>query len=304
MRIEHENNILICNLKDSPNSYSTDLINSTLEDEELAGTYMKANLLSSQPLPKSFHDILTSYYFTNITENARENSSAHVLELLSDSGVMSHWKDYHKLAVYTYLSHQPATQFQAPHGRSVEVPMIPQVGVLRAGEIPRLNAQAVELLMEANHVSLLLLMPESAEGLDELLVKLPKERLPQLLKSLPLQETEVALPQFAIVTSDLDLAPFFRQLGVRSAFSNDSKKTHVRGVKQNAYFSTSFVAVNSVGSVGSVIEFKSKAAKIKREISNSSIITFDHSFLFFLIHRHSATVLLAGAVQNPTQVPH
>ncbi|XP_022197119.1 serpin B10 isoform X2 [Nilaparvata lugens] len=268
---------------------------------------MKANLLSTQPLPKTFKDILTNYYHANLTENTNTNTSTgQVLELLSDSGVMSHWKDYHKLAVYTYLSHQPASPFQASRGRSIEVPMIPQVGVLRAGEFPRLNAHGVELLMEADHASLLLMMPDSVDGLDELLVKLPKEKLNQLIKSLPFKETEVALPQLAIVTSDLDLVPFFRQLGVKAAFSGDRKRTHVTTIKQNAYFSTSFVAVNSVGSVGSVLEFKAKSSRIKRSTSNpqTQIMTFDRPFLFFLIHRNSGTILLAGAVQNPTQVPH
>ncbi|RZF48428.1 hypothetical protein LSTR_LSTR011381 [Laodelphax striatellus] len=108
---------------------------STLEDDELAGTYMKANLVSTQPLPKTFKDILTNYYHANLTENSNTNASTgQVLELLSDSGVMSHWKDYHKLAVYTYC----LTSRRFPSRRREVVPsmpMIPQVGGPRARRV-------------------------------------------------------------------------------------------------------------------------------------------------------------------------
>ena len=70
------------------------------------------------------------------------------MELQSDTGVMSHWKDFHKLAVYTYLSHKSAAPFTTFSGEVIQVPMIPQVGFFRAGFIPRLNSFSVELLLE------------------------------------------------------------------------------------------------------------------------------------------------------------
>lgn len=89
-------------------------------------------------------------------------------------------------------------------------------------------------------------MPDTPEGIDEMLVSLPKEKLLQMINSLPLKETEVTLPQLAILSSNLDFGPFLRQLGIRQLFTNSN--SYVRSIKQNAYFSTSFVAVNSVGS--------------------------------------------------------
>lgn len=71
-----------------------------------------------------------------------------MLELHSDTGVMSHWKDFDKLAVYTYLTHQPSSPFITYNGTNVEVPMIPQVGLFRAGYINKLSSQAVELILE------------------------------------------------------------------------------------------------------------------------------------------------------------
>lgn len=271
-----------------------------MEEEEAAGTYNKMTMMTAHPLPKQYYELLTDFYRANVSysENPMDNATEQILDLQSDSGVMSHWKDYHKLAVYTYLSHQAAAPFSLSGGGTVHVPMIPQVGVFRIGRLHRLNCIAVQLPLETRRVYLVLLMPDTPEGIDEMLATLPKEKLLQMVNSLPLKETEVMLPQLAILSSDLDFGPFLRQLGIRQLFTNSN--SYVRSIKQNAYFSTSFVAINSVGSFTAQIDLK-PTSRPKRE---ASVLTIDKSFLFFLIHRQSEVILLAGAVQNPTQVPY
>jgi hypothetical protein len=72
------------------------------------------------------------------------------LELRSDSGVMSHWKDYDRLAAFSFLSHEASAPFQRTPTDTVLVPMVPQVGEFRAGRISQLNAHAVELPLEVS----------------------------------------------------------------------------------------------------------------------------------------------------------
>lgn len=108
-------------------------------------------------------------------------------------------------------------------------------------------------------MTLLLLVPDSSDNLDELLVKLPGVSLQELVQEwLPYSEASVSLPQFTIVSSAIDVTPFLRQLGVRAVFNVTSADlsaattapaAHVKSVTQDAFFSTSFVSVNSVGSV-------------------------------------------------------
>lgn len=74
--------------------------------------------------------------------------SEQVVSLQSDSGVMSHWKDFHKLAVYTYLSHEAASPFTTATGAITLVPFIPQVGVFRAGHLPNLLSHVVQLPLQ------------------------------------------------------------------------------------------------------------------------------------------------------------
>ena len=107
-------------------------------------------------------------------------------------------------------------------------------------------------------VTLLLVVPDSADNL-ELLVKLPGVSLQQLVQEwLPRSDTTVSLPQLTIVSSAIDGTPFLRQLGIRLVFNataadlsvaTTAPVVHVKSVTQDAFFSTSFVSVNSVGSL-------------------------------------------------------
>jgi hypothetical protein len=108
-------------------------------------------------------------------------------------------------------------------------------------------------------VTLLLVVPDSADNLDELLVKLPGVSLQQLVQEwLPHSDVSVSLPQLTIVSNAIDVTPFLRQLGIRLVFNATSADlsvatvapaVHVKSVTQDAFFSTSFVSVNSVGSL-------------------------------------------------------
>lgn len=115
---------------------------------------------------------------------------------------------------------------------------------------------------------MLIMMPDDVNGSDLMIERLSKDNFLDILDSLGYQDTEVLLPQLAAFTNGLDLEPFFKKLGVKSAFNqtvsvipdnrnktlpaNASKFPTVTllSMKQNAYFSMSFITINSVGSVG------------------------------------------------------
>ncbi|XP_073980702.1 leukocyte elastase inhibitor-like isoform X2 [Rhodnius prolixus] len=274
-------------------------------EEDTAGSYNRAHLHSSVPLLPEYKAVLENFYKANLSHNVTENSSDLVLELRTDTGVMSHWKDFDKLAVYTYLTHQPAAEFMTHTGQVVSTPMIPQVGVFRAGYLPRLNSQAVELPLEGDTASLVLIMPDYRDGISEVLVKMLKEKIADIAKSLPRTEAEVSLPQFAMVSTDLDVGKVLRKSGLKQLFStgkSKSKRGPVKSIKQNAYFATSFVSVNSVSATNTVLAKKLPAKKTKREAVLNKF-AFNKPFLFFVFHQPSGLVLLAGLVKTPSQVP-
>lgn len=71
-----------------------------------------------------------------------------ILELRSDTGIISHWKNYQKLATYTYLSYKPSMPFTKSDGSIIYVPMIPQIGMFKIGYVPQLKCLASELIFE------------------------------------------------------------------------------------------------------------------------------------------------------------
>lgn len=71
-----------------------------------------------------------------------------LLELRSDTGIISHWKDYQKSATYTYLSYQSSAPFTKADDSITHVPMIPQKGMFKIGYVPQLKCMAAELIFE------------------------------------------------------------------------------------------------------------------------------------------------------------
>lgn len=104
------------------------------------------------------------------------------------------------------------------------------------------------------------MMPDDVKGSELMMERLSKDNFLDVLDSLAYKDVEVLLPQLAAFTNALDLEPFFRKLGVKTAFeptvtavagrTSKSPAVTLVSMKQNAYFSMSFITINSVGSVG------------------------------------------------------
>ncbi|KAK6640777.1 hypothetical protein RUM44_012474 [Polyplax serrata] len=274
-------------------------------DPEAAGSFNSASMVSSFKLNATYKETLEKYYCANITENSGKMNHT-TLELGSITGVMSHWKDYDKLAVYTFLSHQPMKPFKKRDGTIVGVPMIPQVGVFRGGRWE--NSNVILLPLQAKLVELLLIVPDEVAMLDVTLKKLHEITIPVLVESLQKQEIEVFVPQASIVNKNYNLTSMLVRNGIRRVFdpvkANLSKASsfgpndiiHLTKFDQNAFFSTSFVAVNSVSGISS-------ASGNRRRRRNAKSIYLDQPFLFFVIQKDTQLVLLSGKLENPVQVP-
>ncbi|XP_014248924.1 serine protease inhibitor 3/4-like [Cimex lectularius] len=236
-----------------------------------------AKVHAPDSLFQPYAQLLKNYYKTEMLENITANATELVLDYFTDTRVMSHWKDFDKLAVYTYLTHQPSVPFMTPYGDVVNVPMVPQVGLFKAGYHPKLNSQIVELPLEDDATSLVLIMPDHKDGMEDVLLKMLEVDLRTLVKRLPTSEVEVTLPQFALVNSGLNIGKILKKSGLGIAFTRATTKNKrgssrrrtttglLKSIKQNAYFATSFTSVNSVASTGSTLYRKVKGEAKKSE---------------------------------------
>lgn len=132
-------------------------------NEEAAGSFNAAMLKSSQRLSSSYAANLVKYFRANVSETPSfanttgSRATNQTLELRSDSGIMSHWKDYQRLSAFAFLNHQASSPFQRRLNDVVQVPMIPQVGVFRSGRVDYLKSSVIELPLEVNTFNLLIM---------------------------------------------------------------------------------------------------------------------------------------------------
>ncbi|KAK3920852.1 Glia-derived nexin [Frankliniella fusca] len=300
----------------------------TADHEDVSGAFTEATLHSSRRLPDQYRTMLEDYYLASLSNELQPTEAGSpegrgpndlgqnetlVLSLSSDTGVMSHWRDFHLLPVYVLLSHQAAAPFTRPSGPKdvLTVPMVPLVGVFRFGRVAAREGQnaacwAVEVPLEARGTSLVLVLPlASAAPVSEAVAGL-SPYVPLLVSKLVPTEMEVLLPQLAAVSQGKDLRPALRALGVRTAL-DPSMPQHVGSVTQDAFVSTSFVAINSVSSVGARLAERSRRRRRRRDATTTPApptprLVLNRPFAFYVVH-DSELVLLAGIVNSPAQVP-
>ncbi|XP_034248353.1 serine proteinase inhibitor A3K-like [Thrips palmi] len=293
----------------------------TADHEDVSGAFTEATLHSSRRLPDAYRALLEDYYLATLSAEAEKQAEQAVsdndlapndtlvLSLSSDTGVMSHWRDFHLLPVYVLLSHQAAAPFTRGPKDVVTVPMVPLVGVFRFGRVAvgagkdASGAYVVEVPLEARGTSLVLVLPEAtgAAAVSETVAAL-SARIPRLVNKLAPTEMEVLLPQLAAVSRGKDLRPALRAMGI-NAVLDPRMRQHVGSVTQDAFVSTSFVAINSVSSVGA--RLAERAHRSRREsarVEPTPRLVLNRPFAFYVVH-DAELILLAGAVHSPAQVP-
>ncbi|XP_046388673.1 serpin B11-like isoform X2 [Ischnura elegans] len=305
----HFNNESLGNMR-SGFAYYYDIFEENKGDSEAAGSYNKIVVEKDILLRPLYKDLMTLIYRANITETPGNGSG---LELHSDVGILSHWRDFERLPVYVFLSHETAAPFYLSKSESssseneIYVPMIPQVGVFRNGYDKKMKCSIVELLFEAKSVSLLLLIPDETEGLKSIIENLPSLSIPFLLNTLTQSEVEVSMPQVAFVNQMLDFSPILKKRGIGKAFdpeiadfsqASSGKSLYLKSLTQSSYFTSSFSSIKSVAE--GLPKLKPKELRRKR---NTNRLSANHPFLFFIIFRETGLILLAGKVESPTQTP-
>ncbi|KAE8736656.1 hypothetical protein FOCC_FOCC017889 [Frankliniella occidentalis] len=290
----------------------------TADHEDVSGAFTEATLHSSRRLPEAYRALLEDYYLASLSNELETSEGINdlaqnetlVLSLSSDTGVMSHWRDFHLLPVYVLLSHQAAAPFTRGPKDVLTVPMVPLVGVFRFGKVAAKEGQnaasfVVEVPLEARGTSLVLVLPLTAAVPVAEAVAGLSPHVPLLLSKLEPTEMEVLLPQLAAVSQGKDLRPALRAMGIKTVL-DQSMQQHVGSVTQDAFVSTSFVAINSVSSVGARLAERSR--RRRRDTTTTTPapptprLVLNRPFAFYVVH-DAELILLAGIVNSPAQVP-
>ncbi len=169
--------------------------------------------------------------------------------------------------------------------------------------------RALELPYRGGQMSMLLLLPDQADGLAALEQALTAERYEATVQALQVQQVDLSLPKFQIDPAGaVPLGASLRQLGMSLPF--DPLQADFSGIANppdprdrlflSEVFHKAFVKVDEKGTeaAAATAAIMVGAAAVMRPVP---VMPFkaDHPFLFFIRDNPSGTILFSGRVADP-----
>lgn len=161
--------------------------------------------------------------------------------------------------------------------------------------------KAVSIPYKEKNLSMVILLPETVDGLPALEKQLTPQGLKELVEKLDkqrVQEMELFMPKFKLETS-YDLVGSFLKMGMKDAFDNTAdfsgmgwpKDLWISQIKHKA-----FVEVNEEGTEAAGATAVEMATK---SMPYYPVFRADHPFLFIIQDNQSGSFLFMGRMVNP-----
>ena len=185
----------------------------------------------------------------------------------------------------------------------IEVPTMYQM--MQLSYFENSNLQMVALPYKGRHLSMIIVLPRTADGLAALEETLTLERFREWVEQMrPWNRVEVWLPKFELQWS-LPLGASLKSLGIDLAMGTSADFTgishdeplYLSNVLHQAYVDVNEKGTEAAAATSSVI----KAVSSRDVPSRIYLFQADHPFLFFIADRRTDTLLFMGRVQNPSQ---
>ncbi|XP_049854610.1 leukocyte elastase inhibitor-like isoform X2 [Schistocerca gregaria] len=185
--------------------------------------------------------------------------------------------------------------FYTSSSQSKEVPMMQQEREFMYANLTELEAQILELPYQGNQLSMLVILPNQIDGINELENKIMKVNLHQISDKLNPIKVNVLLPKFNI-EKEIHLNEILKQLGMKEIF--DEKLANLSGIIGSSLlcvsqiFHKAFIEVSEEGTEAAAAS--GVMCRQKRSLQEVISFTADHPYLFFVLHKDSNTVLFCG----------
>jgi len=273
---------------------------------------------------QEFSSALSTYYYalaqqadfannadgerTNINNWVSGRTSNKILDLIPQGGVDSSTRMVIVDAIYfngnwaqqfNKNDTQTATFFVS-QSKNVSVPMMHISKSENAAYYSDNEIKALEMDYKGDNLSMLILLPNQNYGLSEVEAGLSSAEISDIRSKLVQQSVQVWLPKFNMTKSE-EMSGLLKELGMKSAFDpnvadfsgiNSTEKLYISYV-----FHKAFINVNETGT-----EAAAATAVIVVGTAMEILPEFhaNHPFLFFIIDKHTGTILFMGRVADPT----
>jgi serpin B len=244
----------------------------------------------------------------SINDWVERQTSGKIAELFPPGTLPSGAKLVLTNAIYFHADWQSPFSPDATAPREFHVPNQPQPqqrpSMRRRGVFPFMHGDqfdALELPYKGNDVGMLILLPNSVDGLTALESRFSNKLMNDVTAGLQPQFAQVTIPKFTF-TQQASLPPVLEAMGMRRAFSSgeadfsgiDGKSDlFVSDVRHKAYVSVDEKGTEAAAATGVVIMPRIMPPK------PSVTFTADHPFLFLIRDHRSGAVLFVGRVWDP-----
>nr|XP_012629911.1 serpin B10 [Microcebus murinus]XP_012629912.1 serpin B10 [Microcebus murinus] len=172
---------------------------------------------------------------------------------------------------------------------------------LQVFHIEKPQATGLQLYYESRDVSLLILLPEDINGLEQLEKVITHEKLNEWTREdmMELYEVQLHFPKFKLEES-YDLKSTLSSMGMSDAFDQSKADFSGMSLERNLYLSNvfhkAFVEINEQGTeaaagTGSEIGLRIRLPSIELNV--------DHPFLFLIRHNKTNSILFYGRFCSP-----
>lgn len=185
---------------------------------------------------------------------------------------------------------------------SVKIPMMYQEDKFKYDNNTELNAQILEMAYEGNEASMVIVLPNEIDGLDQVLRKLADGfDLIAVWEKLISTKLQVIIPKFKTET-EIDLTHVFSKLGINAIFRREnSGVSKILDNNESLYISKAiqkaFIEVNEEGAEAAAATHM--VLRKRRAHYPAPIVRADRPFLYFLIGPDH-TMLFVGLYQGRT----
>lgn len=187
--------------------------------------------------------------------------------------------------------------FHISAGQTVRVPMMHQHEHFRYAATD--DVQLLELPYRGDDISMLIALPQRADGLAELEARFNSPQLKAWTDKLYPREVYVWLPRFEL-TSRFNLSDALATLGMPLAFSDNADFSgfgHTNPIRLDAVVHQAVVKVNEQGTVAAAATAEPAADAAAEE--GPPTFRADHPFLFLIRDDHTGSILFMGRVADP-----
>ncbi len=190
--------------------------------------------------------------------------------------------------------------FQVDDQTDVSVPMMNQTETLPYMENDQL--QMAELPYVGDKLSMVILLPQSADGLSALEENLTAAQLSQWLGQMSASQLDVSLPRFQ-VQSQFELADTLSAMGMPLAFSRQADFLGISTAGQLQISHVIHKAFVDVSETGTKAAAATAVTFMTTLVAGDFMPAFrvDHPFLFLIRDRTSGAILFMGRVTNPNE---